>query len=251
LTVPDRWDLINQSKETIKGQPPRLLGFKGIWTALRLCKDFALLISIFLFFFVLMIYNLIPMEANWFGQKTQARIIDKSMGQSHGVDIPMARLTFELNGQSYDSSIDSFSQKVYDRLQPGDLVDIHVLPFFTDKPSLDESPLSPFFILGLPLPFFFIWMIFWNLNNQKRLLSLGMPVEGVVTRVEKKKARVEYLWKGTTYLFEADLKSYGSRNQPGDPILLLVNPAKPGDCMVYDERASYWKVATGFEDVIR
>ena len=146
------------------------------------------------------------------------------------------------------SEIDTISWAFYDQAQIGDAVDVHYLPAFTSKPSLDQNPPSLFLLLWILLTFFFLGGLIWWFKKEKRLLTNGFLVEGAVSEVRNRTAWVVFEWKGKTYRCATILKNYGAENHPGDPTLILVNPLNPRDNGVYDDAECNWRVLTGRED---
>ena len=245
-----RDEFVNRSWEMVRGGPPRFLKLKGPGKGRGLWTGAAYLLLLFLFFFILCLYNLLPCAAPYFGKKTMAQVLEKHEGESHGFKFPMMRVVYEMDGSTQYADIDSFSWDVYHRLQPGDRVAIHYLPAFTSKPSLDESPLSSLWLLGLLLPFIFPAVLFWWLGRDHRLLKSGWAVEGRVARMEAKIAWAQFQWKGKTFETLMGKDEYGGTNRPGDRVVVLVDPENPGHNRVYDENSCNWRVTSGAEDLI-
>ena len=209
------------------------------------------ILSVFLFFFILMLYNFLPLAAARWGVSAPARLVDKQKGETHFIKYPRVWVEFPVGNQMETSEIDTISWAFYDQAHIGDRVDVRYLPAFTSKPSLDQDPPSLLLLLEILMTFYFPWLLYRWFTQDKRLLMNGFLVEGVVSEVSKwrdEAAWVVFEWKGKTYRRASILKSYGTKNRPGDRMLILVNPLKPLDNMIFDDAECTWRVLTSQED---
>ena len=166
-------------------------------------------------------------------------------------------MAFPIGNKIEDADIYNIPGRVYFQIPAGCNVDIHYLPAFPGKPSLDLDPATPWCLLGLPLALFFPIFLPWVLlNAQRNILINGQLTEGFVTRVVKgnkwllefnSKIHVSYSWKGKAYSGVGNYTGYGGENDPGDKVWVLVNPENPKDNMVYDDLECSWRPAVNLE----
>lgn len=202
-------------------------------------------------------YNCLTLVAAHWGQRTVARVVDKHLAESYGtlpaywgLSAPALGVEYSIGDQLQQADMNDLSHRVYDRTQIGDKVDIHYLPSFPGKPSLDSDPPSPFKPLGFLLVIFLPCLFIWAFNAERRLLRMGLLTEGWVTRIDPAKwwlldfsstAYVSFSWERKNYTAATTVKGYGGQNQPGDRVIVLVNPRNPKDNIVYDDLAFSWR----------
>src|ERR1700722_11809495 len=145
----DRFENLEASRRMVQSPPPRMVRLKGLRDDKNAWGGIFFILSVFLFFFILMIYSLLPLAAARWGVSAPARLVDKQKGESHFIKFPRIWVEFSVGNQMETSEIDTISWAFYDQAQIGDAVDVHYLPAFTSKPSLDQNPPSLFLLLWI------------------------------------------------------------------------------------------------------
>lgn len=236
---------------------PREVRLKSFWQAKAIWRDNLFLWGFFLFCFFMFTYDCMPLAATYWGKKAQVQVVEKHLAESYGtllayfgIASPVLGVEFSIGDQLQHADINDLSRRVFDKIQIGDKVDIHYLPPFPGRPSMDSDPPSVFKPLGFLLVLFFPCLLIWGFNAERRLLGIGLPREGLVTRIVYAKwwlldfsstAYVSFSWGGKAYAAATTLKNYGGKNQPGDTVIVLVNPQNPKDNIVYDDSAFSWR----------
>ncbi len=131
--------------------------------------------------------------------------------------------------------------RIYERYREGDSIDVvflpddplsHYLPQITRSPSSTRGLLMVAVIVV-----FFGWILETMRRRHRRLVRTGQAIPGTVENVRRRGARTAYSVRFKADGKEAVLKGSerGPRRSNGDTATVLVDPATPGDAVVYQQ----------------
>jgi len=131
------------------------------------------------------------------------------------------------------------SSRIYARYREGDSIDVVFLPADPLSHYIPQITRSPRATRGLLMVavvvVFFGWILETMRRRHRRLVRLGQAIPGTLEKVSQRGARTAYSVRFKSDGRETVLKGTerGPRRAAGDLATVLVDPASPGDAVVY------------------
>jgi hypothetical protein len=237
----ERHELLQEAFQELEIPTPRKVRLrslgeaKGLWVRIDFVSLFFLATVLFIFY-----QNVLPVLAWKYGVPAKATVESLWITHGRGSGYHM-RVSFSPKDQRVWGDI-NISQAVYGQLSMSGKVDIHYLPLFPGRPSLDLYP-PPLFVFLFPLIFFLSVPVFtfFDLLKQRNLLIVGKAVTGSVSDMKGRGGSVEYFFQGKVHFARMGRIGYGGANEIGNAVVVVIDPDKPSRHIIYDPSICVWK----------
>jgi hypothetical protein len=238
----ERQELIQQATRELEMPVPRKVRLRpfsevnGLWT-----RYFLIFLFLLALFSVEFYFNFIALLARQFGLPCQATVTAMWITQSRrSGEYDHLQVQYLVQGQPVTGTI-GVSLGTYRQLSTGTAVNIHYLPLFPGRPGLDTDP-GP--LTGVLVSFIFsvaiLGAILFKFINDRNLLIRGKVVKGSLTRRISRSWEVEYFYQEKTHIIQMIANYYGGQNEPGNSVVVLVDPDKPERNIIYDPSNCIW-----------
>jgi hypothetical protein len=239
----DSSELNQQALQELEIEPPRDIQLrpsdecKFAWRRIHISSILCMLFILLLFYICL-----VPILAERYGQAATATI-QKLWISTGGRSGTVYHLRFDYSdGQSMIETETGTSPEIYNRLYVGQKIQIHFLPVFPDRISLDFDSSS-----GKVAFWFFFIVVFIFIGNgsyavikKRYLISHGKALKCRVTYIGSKVMKAKFEINKKEYSVKAPVTPLCKGHEMGDEIVVLFDPKHPGFNMVYDPSDCIW-----------
>jgi hypothetical protein len=204
----------------------------------------AVLIGVFTLWIAVL--SALPLAAEYWGHEASAHVSDVRRSAGRKTTYYCYLLYQDRSGLDHQAFA-SINFPTYHELKPGAAVGVRYLAAFPRYPSLEGNELfqlqgavmsGPFFLL-VALVCFMLGPA--TIRREYRLMSWGQPAVGRVQATERRRSvqTVAYEWQGRHLSGDFRGKELGLAMDPGDDVLLLVDPGRPKTAMLVAERSFF------------